>query len=560
MKSVKSLLLTAAACMMLASCGWDGPEGISTKHPVGTPGSGDDTDPVNPDTPGSTVTSPKPTFGVTQQVVNIDTKTTYQEWEGFAASDCWLGEYIGNYWNPSRNEVARMLFSQKIIAGQPQGIGLSMWRVNLGAGSYEQGSASNIDNVPRRAQSYLASNGTYDWNKCPGQRWLMEQAKLNGVEKFVFFSNSPLVQFTKNGKATRNGDSRDWYANLKADCFDDFAEYMATVAEHFVSAGYNVTHISPVNEPQWAWDGRDQEGTPWHNDEIAKIASELQKSLDARKISTRILIPEASDLRDLTEGNDFNHNMIKNFFTEGKSCYVGNIDRVDKLVCGHSYNTYNTWSEMRSVRTTLAAFAKQYGVRVWQTEWSMLGDAPTELGNYDNVSEFDIAMYMSRVIHNDIAVGGCSSWSYWTALGVERYSQKNRFELIFTTPAGGNYDENWSVNGSVKDNANLWVLGNYSLFVRPQFKRVKMSYQESKNFFGTTWLSADGKRMVVVLTNYDKEKGVTLKTAGSALPGNPVSVKRYTTTVSKNMLEEAFNPADDVFVEPYSVSTIVYDF
>ena len=41
---------------------------------------------------------------------------------------------------------------------------------------------------------------------------------------------------------------------------------------------------------------------------------------------------------------------------------------------------------------------------------------------------------MSKIIHNDITVAGCTSWSYWTAMSVERWSQKNRFELIKTTP------------------------------------------------------------------------------------------------------------------------------
>ncbi len=560
MKLFKSLIAGAAACMMFASCGWDAPTGISTKHPAGTPGDDPGT-PDTPGTPGSTVTSPKATFPLVTQAVNIDTKTTFQEFEGFAASDCWLGDYIGRYWNPARNEVARMLFSQKIIAGQPQGIGLSMWRVNLGAGSAEQGSSSNIDNVSRRAESYLSSNGNYDWNKCQGQRWLMEQAKLNGVEKFVFFSNSPLVQYTKNGKATKNGMSpKDWYVNLKDDCYDDFAEYLATVADHFIKEGYNVTHISPVNEPQHAWDGRDQEGTPWHNNEIARIARELQKSLDSRNIPTKILIAEAADWQTLYEGNDFNHNNLDNFFTSTKECYVGNLSRVDKLMCGHSYWSYGTWADMRMVRTQAANRAKKHGVRLWQTEWSMLGDAPADLGNYDNCTEFDIAMYMSRIIHNDLCIAGCTSWSYWTALGVERYSQKNRFELIYTTPAAGNYDENWSVNGTVKDNPNLWILGNYSLFVRPGYTRVKASLQETSKFFASAWLSPDSKRLVTVYTNYDPNKGVTIKTTGSNLPGTPKAVKRYTTTVAKNLLEEPFNPADDVFLEPYSVTTVVYDF
>lgn len=76
----------------------------------------------------------------------------------------------------------------------------------------------------------------------------------------------------------------------------------------------------------------------------------------------------------------------------------------------------------------------------------MLDKEPSELGgSYGDVSEFDIAQYMSRVIHNDIVMAGCTSWCYWTAMSVERYDQKNRFELIKTTPSGGNYSNDFTV-------------------------------------------------------------------------------------------------------------------
>ena len=147
------------------------------------------------------------------------------------------------------------------VARQPRRRHLRGRRVNLGAGTYEAGAASGIndDNANNRADAFLV-NGSYNWDKCAGQRYFMDQAKQMGVESFVLFSNSPLVQWTLNGQG--RSDSR-WEANLKEDCYDDFADYMATVAQYFVGQGYNVTHVSPVNEPQYNWDGNSQEGSGW---------------------------------------------------------------------------------------------------------------------------------------------------------------------------------------------------------------------------------------------------------------------------------------------------------
>lgn len=547
MKIAKYLSIGGLALAMTAC--FDEPKGESTAH---LPGQGGD----EPDVP-TDITSPTPNFPVTAQAMTLSPSTTYQEMEGFAASDCWLGNWIGQYWSQGRTEIARMLFSQQIRGGQPQGIGLSMWRVNLGGGSFEQGADSKIVNVTNRAESYMDASGVYDWNKCAGQRYFMQQAKQYGTEKFVFFSNSPLVQFTQNGLATKIGMNNGLHSNLKDDSYGAFAEYMATVAEHFTEEGYNISHISPLNEPQYAWDGDNQEGSSWFNSEVAKLARELDKSLSSRGLNTNILIGEAGSFTSLYSGNNNTENVIDNLFNPSGSNYIGDLTHVDNLVCGHSYWTNNTWSDMRNVRSNLANKATQRNVRVWQTEWSLLGDVPQDLATYDD--QFDNALYMSRVIHCDLAVAGVSSWSYWTAMSVERYSQQNRFELIFTTPAGGQYsDDTWDQNGTVQANANLWVLGNYSLFIRPGFKRIDLKLTETPDFFGTAWISPEGDRIVVVCTNYDKTNGMTLNLNG--LPSTPKLVHRYTTTESKNMQQDYFKVGDDVFVEPHSVTTVVYDF
>ena len=554
MKFIKYILPAMVAVGMFASCS-DEPTGESTKRPTGSGGD----EPEQPEKPvdPSDIVSPVPDFSCNTQKTTIDASKKYQEMEGFGASDCWLPNQIGKYWRSNRLQIARWLFSKQISsAGQPAGIGLSMWRVNLGAGTAEQGDAGGVD-ANNRAESYL-TNGVYDWNKCEGQRYFMQQAKNNGIESFVLFSNSPLVQFTKNGKGySESGDN----ANLKDDCYDDFAEYMANVADHFNGEGYNVTHISPVNEPQYNWDGHNQEGSGWKNSQVAQLVKELDKSLADKNSTTKILIPEAAAWGYLYEGNTNDRaNQIEAFWGNGSAHYVGDLPHVDNVAGGHSYWTFDNWNDMRNVRKKVADKAATKGLRIWQTEWSMLDNCPSELGgNYDNISEFDIALYMSKIIHNDLTVAGCSSWSYWTAMSVERWSQKNRFELIKTTPAGSNYSDDFTAEGTIEATPNLWVLGNYSLFVRPGYFRVDLSGADSKDFCGTAYVSPDGKTVVAVYTNADKNKGVMLDNTINGA-GTLKTVTRYTTTAKKELLGEKFNPADKVFVEPNSVSTVVYTF
>ena len=92
--------------------------------------------------------------------VNINPSVAYQTIAGFSASDAWQCAWVGRDWTNSRQGIADLLFSQEIKNGQPKGIGLSMWRVNLGGGSAEIGDASGISTVHRRFHSMLQHKAT----------------------------------------------------------------------------------------------------------------------------------------------------------------------------------------------------------------------------------------------------------------------------------------------------------------------------------------------------------------------------------------------------------------
>ena len=496
----------------------------------------------------------------------IDPSLTYQTIEGFAASDCWAPAVIGKYWTGSRDGIAELLFSREVEGNQPKGIGLSMWRSNLGGGSAEQGLDSNIGvengangyNYYRRGESYLNDDLSYDWSRCEGQRFFLDKAKDYGVESIVLFSNSPNVQFTRNGKAYSNSGHS---SNLKPDCYDDFAAYMAKVAAQYIGWGYPVTHISPVNEPQYTWDGHDQEGSGWSNAEIAKLTKELDGALDSEGLSgVKILLGEAGDWEYAYKTKNPNDcsNCIYAFFNAASETYVGNLSHIAPVYGAHSYWTDGTWNGMRSVRQSARDKAVENGIGLWQTEWSMLGDGYSEFPGYENSNEMDIALVMDKVIYNDLTVAGVSSWSYWTSMDVSRWSQLDRFMLIDFTPAGGTYSVDLSGEGTYKADATLWVLGNYSLFVRPGFKRIDVDIPNAdRTFFGTGFIAPDGNRIVVVMSNLSAASmDVRLHLKGVA----PKSLSSYTTTLKKHLQQQSLDSSRSEFsLEPSSVTTFVFD-
>lgn len=494
--------------------------------------------------------------------VKIDFSKTYQTVQDFGASDCWTAEYISDYFDATQKEnAARWLFSQQMDAnGNPEGIGLSCWRVNLGAGSASQGSSSNIDDETRRAECFMKADGTYDWSVCDGQQWFMKQAKDYGVDHFLLFSNSAPIYYTKSGKANTNNQSLS--CNLNDDCYDDFAEFLATTTKHFVDEGYNVTYIDPVNEPRFDWkDG--QEGSPWENANIAQLVTELDKSVTSRNLNTKILIPEASSWDLLYSGSGRAANQIDAFFNSSSSNYIGNLPSLAKVVAGHSYWTFGNNTDLKDIREAVRDAASEYGLEVMQTEWSMLDAEPsTSAGfpaSYDAATKMDIALYMGKLIYCDLNYGNMSGWSYWTAFAQEKWSQKNRFYLIRMNAKGDTSDESYGDiknGGTLTADKNLWVLGNYSRFIRPGYKRVDVSGADEMNaLMASSWLSADGNTLVTVLVNMNRiSRNIALSLDGQSVQ----SVKTYVTDKDRDLeLDSSLSDVSDMDIPARSVVTVV---
>ena len=201
----------------------------------------------------------------TTDVVRIDLNPdkSFQVIDNFGASDAWAGQYVGLWDKQVKEKIADLLFSTRTDKkGNPQGIGLSAWRFNIGAGSKDQGDSSDIKGPWRRAEGFLKADGTYDFSSkvARGQRWWFSAAKKRGVKDFIAFSNSAPYQLTKNGKTyATNG-----LTNLAEDNYGAFADYLVEVIKGIKSRDKVLfNYVSPFNEPQWDWSDHGQEGSPY---------------------------------------------------------------------------------------------------------------------------------------------------------------------------------------------------------------------------------------------------------------------------------------------------------
>jgi len=483
--------------------------------------------------------------------------------DNFGSSGCWFSEGIGKYWPAEKKEkIASLLFSRKFDSkGQPEGIGLSAWRFNIGAGTLEQGDSSGIKDFRKRSDSFLNPDGTYDWTKQTGHRFFLQKAKDHGVETLIDFSNSPPVQFTKNGLGFKT--EKDYRSNLREDSYEAYAGFLAAVIKHFDQEGLHFDYISPVNEPQWDWSRKykeaDQEGSPWTNEEIYKVTKALNTALAAGQLKSKILVTEAGKLTYLYGDQGAASKQIQTFFDPKSPTYIGDLKHVPKLIAGHSYFTEANDKVLLDTRKQLAGAVKSYGLNYWQSEYSMLGDGFRE-GSKDRRSSMDCALFLSKVIHTDLTIGNAAAWQFWNAYEPGSDAFNTRYYLIALQP-----DADFK-NGTFSVTKNLWALGHYSRFIRPGMTRLltgntmSSSKAEEKNLMVSAYMDKDSK-MVVVGTNYGSRDVRVRLDIGNAKKRYGLATRYLTTAADDmNMKPEMLGQyTQDIFLPARSISTIVID-
>lgn len=480
--------------------------------------------------------------------VNIDLSKTYQVIDNFGASDAWSCQFAGNWPDAKKNAIADLLFSTDTTSGgKPQGIGLSLWRFNIGAGSAEKGAQSGIADEWRRAESFLNNDGTYNWQKQAGQMWFLKAAQARGVNRFLGFTNSPPVQFTRNGKAYASSGS----SNLAAGKFSAFAGFLTDVVKGIEEkAGIELNYISPVNEPQWDWSDGGQEGSPFRNNEIAGIVKSLDSALTKKNLSSRIIVPEAGQIDFLysDNGKPGRGNQIDAFFNTSSPDYTGNLPRVDKIIAGHSYFTTSPFNQAIAKRRQLAAkIASISGLGYWMSEYCILGDNAGEIDGNKRDPGINPALYIARAIYTDLALANASAWQWW--LAISPYDYKDGLIGI---------DKN-KTNGDYYPTKMLWAMGNYSRFIRPGSVRVDVSSTGLTDGDNLLLISsykneAAGKLITVVVNSDTKPVNLKLQVQN----GTVSEVRPYITSAETNLSpSDPVSISRPVIIQPRSVTTLV---
>lgn len=471
----------------------------------------------------------------------VDLSVTHQVWENFGASDAWTCEPIGHYWGlGSKPLIGNLLFSPT------NGIALTAWRFNLGGGL-----DPGITHAGRSVDTFEVAAGRYDWTRCPGQRWFLSNAKAWGVPTFIAFVNSPPRRLTRDGHTFATDGLGS--TNLREGAEGEYARYLVDILKHFrddapAAERVNFAYISPVNEPQWEWNGTSQEGSRASNADLVRIYQALQAELARQGVATRILGVESGSIPDMHEVTANNRSLQAKYgATYGDYIwrFVTDPDRTGVAASlGGRLGYHSYWSDdpatqlvpdRRALRLEMDTLAPNW--KLWMTEYCVLGtDGP---GRDPGINT---ALRVARVIQLDLTVAGVSAWQWWTAISQEDYKDG----LIYT---------DWKQAGDSQvyySSKTLWALGQFSRFIRPGMKRCGFDGEgtDVNGLLGSAWRDDRTGEVVVVYVNMaSTEAPVSVGFKTKPAPFAPVVMRAYLT---------ATNAIDNVRAWPARLATSTF--
>ena len=175
--------------------------------------------------------------------------TPQQTITSFGASGAWWPNFLQDFPPAQQKNLSDLLFSK-------DGLQLSGYRYNIGA-------SGDHDNVTvstpgRGAESFLTTAGAYNWQRDGPGVYYLKAAQDAGVASITFFANAiPSNLTSDNATATKTTPCG---TTLSKEQIPRFVEYLVNVLAHMLEWGIQVEYISPMNEPDNAFDACTQEG------------------------------------------------------------------------------------------------------------------------------------------------------------------------------------------------------------------------------------------------------------------------------------------------------------
>ncbi len=417
--------------------------------------------------------------------VTITPSQQYQTIQGWGTSMAWWANIIGGWSDSQRTALADALYDPT------KGIGLNLARYNFGADGPGNVCESQMK-AGRNVPSFEPTNGTYNWSNDANQLWFAQAAKARGADIFEGFVNSAPAWMLLNS-CTAGGPSGA--ENLSSAHYTDFANYIATIAQHFHdSFGITLQTVDPFNEPSHTWwsSTGTQEGmmvTPASQSTIIPLVA-AALAQNGASAYTAVSAPDDNRVNEsISDYNAYSSTAIADMAQWNTHAYGGSD------------------ADRNSAYTNIGQGAHK---RLWMSEWGITAQG----------TQIAAALTLSHEILDDEQNLHPSSWVAWQAVN----------------EAGDTPDSVWGLayrdsNNNITYPSRYYAMGNYSKFVREGYQVI------GNNDANTlTAYNASTKTLAIVSTN-SATSSTTVSYDLSNFSSAGTTATPYQTSASENLAQ-----------------------
>jgi O-glycosyl hydrolase len=153
---------------------------------------------------------------------------------------------------------------------------------------------------------------------------------------------------------------------------------------------------------------------------------------------------------------------------------------------------------------------------------------------------------MAKTIHNDLVFANATAWQWW--LAISPYDYKDGLVYVDKNKADGNY----------YPSKLLWVLGNYSRFIKPGAVRVDVSSNDathSEELFISSYKNKDSNQLITVIVN---EGNQPFMVNLEVLNGKIGDIHSFITSAETDLKPvDITNDSNGININPRSVTTLI---
>ncbi|KAH8674279.1 glycoside hydrolase superfamily [Xylariales sp. PMI_506] len=418
--------------------------------------------------------------------ISVDTAITYQEIDGFGASQAF--QRAEDVLGKDGLSAANQAYLLDLIYDVDKGAGFSILRNGIGSSN---SSASNFMNsIEPFSPGSPSATPNYTWDGYDsGQFPLAQQAQARGLP--TLYGNAwSAPGFMKTNDDENNGgylcgvtdetcESGDWK--------QAYADYLVQWVKFYEENGVTVSKLGFLNEPQFAatYAGMLSNGT-----QAADFIRVLAKTIEAAGLDLGITCCDGIGWDDQEE------------MMAGLQAGDDPAEAYLSVVTGHGYNSAPTYPLSTTKKT-------------WLSEWADLtGDfTPNDFYVKNGPGE---GLLWARQVQVALVNANVSGFLYWIA-AENSTTNSGLINLL---------------GDEVVPSKRFWSMAQFSKFARPGARRVEAT-SSADLIYVSSFLNTDGKVATQVINNDTAAYDVTLSITGCKLHG--ASLVPYLTDNANNL-------------------------